>query len=129
MSRLLTGRVVSDKTDKTIVIQVASRKTHPIYKKQYTINRKFMAHDEQNQAKAGDLVIVRECRPRSAKKRFMLDKIVEKAQAGFEETDATADVPVEEEAPKEVPKPPKKKLLKQRKKANDPARITINGQR
>jgi len=117
MARLLTGRVVSDKNDKTIVIQVASRKTHPIYKKQYTINRKFMAHDEQNQAKIGDLVIIRECRPRSAKKRFMLDKIVEAAQAGFEEADATADVPVEEEAPKEAPKPPKPKAAKAEKES------------
>ena len=117
MARLLSGRVVSDKTNKTIVIQVASRKTHPIYKKQYTINRKFMAHDEKNQAKIGDLVIIRECRPRSAKKRFMLDKIVEKAQAGFEETDATADVPVEEEVPKEVPKPPKPKNVKAEKES------------
>ncbi len=112
MSRLLTGRVVSDKTDKTIVIKVASRKTHPIYKKQYTVNRKFMAHDEKNEAKVGDSVIIRASRPHSARKRFILDKIVQKAQAGFEETDATADVPVEEEAPKEAPKPLKKKTAK-----------------
>ena len=91
----------------------------PLYKQIFVEERhkKFMAHDEQNQAKAGDLVIVRECRPRSAKKRFMLDKIVEKAQAGFEETDATADVPVEEEVPKEVPKPPKPKNVKAEKES------------
>ena len=93
MSRILTGRVTSDKTDKTIVISVASRKTHPIYKKQYTRNTKFMAHDEANEAKAGDLVVIRETRPLSARKRFILDRIVEKAYVGFEETDATADVP------------------------------------
>lgn len=97
MARLLTGRVTSDKTNKTIVISVASRKTHPIYKKQYTRNTKFMAHDEANDAKAGDLVIIRETRPLSARKRFTLDRIVEKANIGFKETDATADVPQEEE--------------------------------
>lgn len=97
MSRILTGRVVSDKTNKTIVISIATRKTHPIYKKQYTRNTKFMAHDEKNEAKIGDLVILRETRPLSAKKRFILDKIVESAHAGFEETDATADVPQSDE--------------------------------
>lgn len=95
MARLLTGRVASDKSSKTIVISVATRKTHPIYKKQYTRNTKFMAHDERNEAKIGDLVIIRETRPLSARKRFILDRIVEKAHAGFEETDATADVPQE----------------------------------
>lgn len=93
MARQLTGRVSSDKTDKTIVISVASRKTHPIYKKQYTRNTKFMAHDEANEAKVGDMVIIRESRPLSARKRFTLERIVEKAHATFVETDATADVP------------------------------------
>ncbi|MBI1952143.1 30S ribosomal protein S17 [Candidatus Saccharibacteria bacterium] len=96
MSRQLTGRVTSDKPDKTIVISVASRKTHPIYKKQYTRNTKFMAHDERNEAKKGDLVIIRETRPLSARKRFTLDSIVEKAHIAFVEDDATADVPREE---------------------------------
>jgi len=122
MARQLTGRVISDKPDKTIIISVASRKTHPIYKKQYTRNSKFMAHDETNQAKAGDLVVIRETRPLSARKRFTLDRIVEKAYAGFEETDATADVPVEqmtedrlpktEEKAKEPTKAPRKRAAK-----------------
>lgn len=112
MTRILSGRVVSDKSDKTIIIKVASRKTHPIYKKQYTISRQFMAHDDKNEAKVGDLVVIRECRPLSAKKRFTLDKIVEKAQAGFEETDATADVPVEEPVVKPKLKPLKKPEIK-----------------
>ncbi len=96
MARQLTGRVTSDKNNKTIVISVATRKTHPIYKKQYTRNTKFMAHDEKNEAKIGDTVIIRETRPLSAKKRFTLDTIVEKANLVFAETDATADIPVEE---------------------------------
>ncbi|MBI2588664.1 30S ribosomal protein S17 [Candidatus Saccharibacteria bacterium] len=95
MSRLLTGRVSSDKPDKTIVITVATRKTHPLYKKQYTINTKFMAHDEKNLAKIGDLVIIKESRPISARKRFTLDRILESARGGFEEQDAIADVPQE----------------------------------
>jgi small subunit ribosomal protein S17 len=107
MARQLTGKVASDKNDKTIVISVASRKTHPIYKKQYTRNTKFMAHDEQNEAKTGDLVIIRETRPLSAKKRFILERILEKAHAGFVETDATADVPEEpkEKQPVNVERP------------------------
>ena len=104
MARLLTGRVASDKTNKTIVISVATRKTHPIYKKQYTRNTKFMAHDEKNEAKTGDLVVIRETRPLSARKRFILDKIIEKVHAGFQETDATADVPVEQKTEDRLPK-------------------------
>lgn len=98
MARVLTGEVVSNKNDKTIVISVASRKTHSIYKKQYTRNTKFMAHDETNEAKVGDLVVIRETRPLSARKHFTLDRIVERAYVGFEEGDATADVPQEESA-------------------------------
>lgn len=97
MARTLMGTVTSDKGDKTIVITIATRKTHPLYKKQYTINTKFMAHDEKNEAKPGDLVQIIETRPLSAKKRFKLLKIVERGGARFEETDATADVPEAEE--------------------------------
>lgn len=93
MARVLTGRVSSDKSDKTIVITVATRKTHPLYKKQYTVNTKFMAHDKDNKAKMGDLVVIKEHRPISARKRFILDKILETAHAGFKEEDAVADVP------------------------------------
>ncbi len=104
MSRIITGRVSSDKADKTIVVRVEIRKTHPIYRKQYMRDRKFMAHDEKNEAKVGDLVTIRESRPLSANKRFSLDKILERAQAGFVETDTTADVPIEELEKKEEPK-------------------------
>ncbi len=97
MPRTLTGIVASDKGHKTIVISVATRKTHPVYKKQYTVNTRFMAHDEKNEAKVGDRVVIVETRPVSARKRFRLSQIVERAGVRFEETDATADVPVEEE--------------------------------
>jgi small subunit ribosomal protein S17 len=99
MARTLVGVVASDKTDKTIVINVAERKTHPLYKKQYTVNTKFMAHDEKNEAKVGDRVAVVECRPLSARKRFTLSKVLDRANVGFEEKDATADVA--EETPEE----------------------------
>lgn len=98
MARQITGTVTSDKTDKTIVITVRARRTHPLYKKQYTVNTKFMAHDEKNEAKMGDLVSIVETRPISARKRFRLEKIIERGGVRFEETDATADIPSEEES-------------------------------
>ncbi len=109
MKRIIRGRVYSDKGDKTIVVRVVMRQTHPIYKKQYTRHRKFMAHDEKSEAKVGDLVTIRESRPISARKRFVLDKIVERAGVGFEESDAAADVPMEEIEKKEQPRVVKKK--------------------
>src|SRR5665213_4456016 len=106
MARTITGLVVSDKGDKTIVINVVTRKTHPLYKKQYTVNTKYMAHDEKNEAKVGDMVIVSETRPISRRKRFILTKIAERGGVRFEESDATADIPEEpkEELKKETPK-------------------------
>lgn len=79
MAKTLTGIVSSDKADKTIVVKVATRKTHPIYKKQYTSTAKFMAHDEQNEAREGDKVVIAETKPLSARKRFTLEKVVERA--------------------------------------------------
>jgi small subunit ribosomal protein S17 len=114
MAQTLTGTVSSNKPDKTIIVTVTTRKTHPIYKKQYTVNTRFMAHDEKNQAKVGDMVVITESRPLSARKRFVLSKIVEKAGVGFEETDATADIPVEE--PEEVQKVVKKEEPKKETK-------------
>lgn len=116
MAKTIQGTVTSDKTDKTIVVTVTSRKTHPIYKKQYSVNTKYMSHDEDNTAKVGDIVIIRETRPISRKKRFTLDKVVEKARIGFVEADATADVPEEEPKAKAEPKP--KKVAKPVKDAN-----------
>ena len=73
---MLTGVVASDKPEKSIVVNVSTKKTHPIYKKQYTDTKKFMAHDEKNEAQVGDTVVIRETKPISAKKRFILEKIV-----------------------------------------------------
>lgn len=79
MAKTLTGVVSSAASDKTIVILVQTRKTHPIYKKQYTQSTKFMAHDENNDCKIGDKVVIVETRPLSARKRFKLEKIVQRA--------------------------------------------------
>ena len=86
MAKTLAGVVSSDRADKTIVVTVRTRKTHPIYKKQYTVNKKFMAHDERNEAKIGDQVIICETRPISARKRFTLEKVTEKAIVRHVET-------------------------------------------
>ena len=79
MAKTLIGTVVSDKGDKTIVVNVQTSKTHPLYRKQYTVGRRFMAHDEKNEAQLGDRVSIVECRPLSAQKRFRLERIVETA--------------------------------------------------
>jgi small subunit ribosomal protein S17 len=78
MAKTIVGIVTSNKTDKTIVVTVQTRKTHPLYRKQYTVNTKFMAHDEKNEAQPGDKVSIIETRPLSARKRFTLEKILEK---------------------------------------------------
>ena len=73
------GLVVSDKMDKTITVEVATSKSHPLYSKRIKYSKKFKAHDENNEAKLGDIVEIMETRPLSATKRFRLVKIVEKA--------------------------------------------------
>ncbi|MDB5163435.1 MAG: rpsQ [Candidatus Saccharibacteria bacterium] len=88
MARTITGIVSSNKTEKTIVVTVSSRKTHPLYKKQYSASKKFMAHDEKNEAQIGDKVVIVETRPLSARKRYALQNIIEKAAIRFEQTPA-----------------------------------------
>lgn len=68
--RVLQGVVVSDKTEKTIVVLVERRVMHPIYKKFIRRSKKYMAHDETNACKTGDVVRIRECRPLSRRKRW-----------------------------------------------------------
>ncbi len=79
MAKSITGVVSSNKTDKTIVVTVREKKTHPLYRKQYTTSKKFMAHDEKNTANIGDTVVIVETKPISKRKRFTLEKVVEKA--------------------------------------------------
>jgi len=78
--RVLQGIVVSDKADKTITVKVERQIAHPLYKKYYKRSKKFMAHDENNDAKEGDKVRIQEYRPMSAKKRWMMIEIVERAK-------------------------------------------------
>ncbi len=77
--KVLRGTVVSDKMDKTITVQVSTKKSHPLYSKRVKYSKKFKAHDEMNEAKMGDIVEIMETRPLSATKRFRLIKVVEKA--------------------------------------------------
>jgi small subunit ribosomal protein S17 len=77
--KVYTGRVVSDKMDKTITVLVETYKKHPLYGKRVKYSKKYKAHDELNEAKVGDIVRIMETRPLSATKRFRLVEIVEKA--------------------------------------------------
>jgi len=73
------GRVVSDKMDKTVVVAVDYVKRHPLYHKRMTRTSKFMAHDERNLCKPGDIVRIEETRPLSKHKRWIVREIVERA--------------------------------------------------
>ncbi len=84
MAKTLTGIVTSDVADKTITVTVTSRETHPIYGKQYTVSRKYAAHDEKNEAKKGDKVSISETRPVSKRKAFKLDAVLEKTRGSIE---------------------------------------------
>lgn len=77
--RTLTGKVVSDKMDKTITVLVETYKIHPLYSKRVKYSKKYKAHDEKNEAKMGDVVTIMSTRPLSATKRFRLVNIIEKA--------------------------------------------------
>jgi len=79
--RILQGVVVSDKNDKTIVVKVERRLTHPVLKKTVRLSKKYHAHDEKNDAKIGDVVRIQETRPLSKQKRWMLLEKVAADQA------------------------------------------------
>jgi small subunit ribosomal protein S17 len=87
MPKMIYGIVSSKKTDKTIVVTEHVRLTHPLYRKQYTVTKKFMAHDENNEAAEGDKVAIVETRPISARKHFKLDRVMEKAGIKHVESD------------------------------------------
>lgn len=79
--KIKTGKVVSaKKMDKTIVVAVERQVAHPIYKKYFKKTKKFMAHDAENVCNEGDIVRIMETRPLSARKRWRLVEIVERAQ-------------------------------------------------
>ena len=70
--RVLQGTVVSDKNDKTVIVRVERRFTHPVLKKTVRRSKKFHAHDENNSAKVGDVVMIEECAPISKNKKWTL---------------------------------------------------------
>ena len=78
-TRELVGKVVSDKTDKTITVLVETYKNHPLYHKRVKYSKKYKAHDENGVAGIGDTVKIMETRPLSATKHFRLVEVIKKA--------------------------------------------------
>lgn len=115
MAKTLTGIVTSDSRDKTITVTVTSRETHPIYKKQYTVSRKYQAHDEKNEAHVGDKVQISEIRPVSKTKAFTLTSIEERSKGSLELKEDTEELVEKKEAPKAAK--PAKKADKEAKEA------------
>ena len=76
----LTGRVVSDKMEKTVVVAVERKVRHELYGKSQRMTSRFLAHNEGNEAKVGDRVNIAESRPLSARKRWVVTRVIEKAQ-------------------------------------------------
>ena len=84
------GHVVSTKMDKTAVVEVEMRKAHPKYKRIIRSSKKFYAHDEENSARVGDMVRIRETRPLSKLKRWNLEEIVRRSALSAREAEAEA---------------------------------------
>jgi len=78
--RLLTGKVVSNKMDKTIAVSVERLVKHPTYGKYVRRTTKLLAHDANNECKEGDVVSIKPCRPMSRRKSWMLVRVVERAR-------------------------------------------------
>jgi small subunit ribosomal protein S17 len=98
--RVLTGRVVSDKTDKTVTVLVERRVMHPLYKKFIRRSKKYAAHDEANLCKQGDTVSIEECRPISKTKSWLV--IERNGQAVDRPEGYSAPAPRETAAPAEA---------------------------
>jgi small subunit ribosomal protein S17 len=78
--RILEGKVTSNKANKTITVSVERQISHPLYRKYFKRSKKFMAHDEENLCNIGDTVKIKESRPLSARKRWTLVEVVQKAK-------------------------------------------------
>ncbi len=79
MKHQLTGTVISDKMEKTVVVVVDRLKEHPKYHKRFKVTKKYKAHDEQKECREGDVVVIEECRPMSHDKRWKVVKRVKTA--------------------------------------------------
>ena len=77
--RILQGTVVSDKTDKTVVVKVERRFNHPLFKKVVRRSKNYQAHDDANQFKTGDMDFIEECKPISKNKAWAIVDVVERA--------------------------------------------------
>jgi small subunit ribosomal protein S17 len=78
--KVVRGRVVSEANNKSIMVEVETRKQHPFFKKMVKRSKRFMAHDEQNECRVGDTVRIIETRPLSKRKRWRLVEVVERAK-------------------------------------------------
>ena len=78
--RILQGKITSNKAEKTIILAVERQVMHPLYKKYFKSTKKFMAHDPEQTCNVGDEVRIKECRPLSARKRWILESIVTRAK-------------------------------------------------
>jgi small subunit ribosomal protein S17 len=74
------GRVISNKMDKTVVVEQRRRVQHPVYKRYITLTKKYYAHDEKNECQIGDFVRIMETRPLSKQKRWRVAEVLEKVQ-------------------------------------------------
>ncbi|MDZ7800421.1 MAG: 30S ribosomal protein S17 [Trueperaceae bacterium] len=81
MKRVLQGRVVSDKAEKTVTVSVERRFKHPLYEKVVSRSQKYLAHDEENAYGVGDTVEIVSTRPVSKRKRFRVSRLLEKARS------------------------------------------------
>ena len=122
----LQGVVVSDKMNKTIVVEVETHKRHPKYAKRIKYSNKYYAHDEKNEAKVGDVVTIMGCRPLSALKRFRLVSIDKKHQESIKEVleqeklmEEQVEAKVEEKV--EEPKVEAAEVVEEPKKEEAPA--------
>ena len=129
----LQGVVVSDKMDKTIVVEVETHKRHPKYAKRIKYSNKYYAHDEKNEAKVGDVVTIMGCRPLSATKRFRLvsiDKkhiesvkeVLEAEKAMEEQVEETVEEKVEATVVEEQPKVEEPKVEEKPAEEEKPAK-------
>ena len=78
MPRRLSGKVVSNKMDKTIVVAVERKQQHRLYRRQYKITKKFLVHDPENKYEEGDFINIKESRPLSRRKRWVVDSVASK---------------------------------------------------
>lgn len=107
----LQGVVVSNKMDKTIVVEVETHKRHAKYQKRVKYSNKYYAHDEKNVSKVGDTVTIMASRPLSATKRFRLVSVDKKAQIDIKVLEAEKELEIQaEEALEEAPKAEEKKV-------------------